>query len=144
MGKLKRGIVEVYRGKSPYVQYSALGLVARASGHGMKCCIIQFRRNEITSALESLDFVENKLFSVQSREEAESALAHAEKALSGECYDIVVLDSVLDLGEEVLQAKVLENLIRKRPFSVELVLTGDSLPKAIYTLVDLITTVEKW
>ncbi|MEM3372825.1 MAG: cob(I)yrinic acid a,c-diamide adenosyltransferase [Candidatus Anstonellales archaeon] len=142
--KLKRGITEIYYGDNDLVYYPAIGLITRALGHDFNILIIQFKENYVTNILKSIFNNEKYLFDVTKKDNLEFVYNFALEKLSSRTYDIVLLDSILDFFEELGEIKLVD-LIKKRPFDVELVLTGkiNELPKSIYNSAELITMVEE-
>jgi cob(I)alamin adenosyltransferase len=155
--KLDRGLVEVYTGKGKGKTSAALGLALRAIGRGFKVCFVCFfKKNVSGEALAAKEYLAGKLEIYQAGRAgfiwvdtkplpkdydlAKAALDLAKKVIESEKFDIVVLDEInqaMDLGlvsvEEVLK------LIREKPSSVELVLTGRDAPKEIIEIADLVT-----
>ncbi|MCX8166480.1 MAG: cob(I)yrinic acid a,c-diamide adenosyltransferase [Candidatus Micrarchaeota archaeon] len=142
--KLKRGITEIYYGNSDLVYYPAIGLIIRATGHEFKCLVIQFIPNCVTEILKQLKDVDTYFFNARKSDDITMIITHAIDRMISRDYDIILLDGLLDCLDLIDNETLLE-LIKKRPFDVELVLTGktDELPKSIYNSVELITMVTK-
>jgi len=149
--KVPQGLVVVITGHGKGKTSSAMGMVLRASGHGLKTCIIQFMKGDLYSGewdgvkllggLAELHATGKGFCGIQGnpysraehRANAQDAIALArEKMLSGQ-YDVLLLDEInnalkynlVDLGQ------VLE-LLDARPAPLHLVLTGrDAHPEVI-------------
>jgi cob(I)alamin adenosyltransferase len=153
--RLEKGLVQVYTGNGKGKTSAAFGLALRATGRGLKVCIIQFIKGGfdygelyVADKLPGLKlktfgrgkFVSEKKPDSEDVHLAEEALETAEKAVSGGEYDVIVLDEInvaLDLNliktERVLQ------IIKDKPVQIELVLTGRRAPKEIVDAADLVT-----
>jgi len=171
MARLSTGLVQVYTGGGKGKTSAALGLALRAAGHGLRTCIIQFMKRGWESgeriALARLaPEVEVHVFgsgrwgdpskapqdmpwwelppSEEDRAEGQRALAFGRRAMTSGEWDIVVLDEVLGaLARDLLSLDHLLALIRDRPPSVELVLTGRDAPPEIIAAADLVTEMQE-
>lgn len=149
--KVPQGLVVVITGHGKGKTSSAMGMVLRASGHGLKTCIIQFMKGDLYSGewdgvkllgdLAELHATGKGFCGIQGnpysraehRANAQDAIALARvKMLCGQ-YDVLLLDEInnalkynlVDLGQ------VLE-LLDARPAPLHLVLTGrDAHPEVI-------------
>ncbi|MDE1862650.1 MAG: cob(I)yrinic acid a,c-diamide adenosyltransferase [Thaumarchaeota archaeon] len=154
----KDGLVIVYTGKGKGKTTAALGMALRALGYDYKVCMIQFIKGswhygEMTSSrrLEPdfelaavgkgfVGILDDKSPIEDHKKMAGEALAIARKKISSGNYRIVILDEInyaVNLGlvplEDLLQ------LIRDRPPSVSLVLTGNHARDEVVELADLVT-----
>ncbi len=134
--KLKRGIVEVYIGKPEDVSPIVLGLVARAYGHNINSICVQFFETEFSETLKKFRWM--RLLDLSKEETAHKDIQRIKDILTSKEYSIVWLERFLDAK---VSEEDLKEIISSRPFDVELVLTGEELPKSIYNLADLITSV---
>lgn len=150
---MRKGYVQVYTGNGKGKTTAALGLALRAAGAGMKVFIAQFVKEERCSEHLALErFGEMIVYRQYGRglirnEPAEEDVAGAREgmrevsdAVHSGAYDVVILDEInvaVSLGligvEEVLA------LIREKPDSVELVLTGRNAHDAVMEEADLVT-----
>ncbi|MEN6440537.1 MAG: cob(I)yrinic acid a,c-diamide adenosyltransferase [Syntrophobacter sp.] len=156
----RAGLVVVLTGYGKGKTSSALGMVLRACGHGMKVCMIQFMKGDIFTgeweAVKKLDCdVEiiptgmgfcgiqgNPYPHPVHRDAAQRALSLAKERIDSGKYDLIVLDEINNAihlklvdGEQVLE------LIGKKPPLLHLVLTGrDALPE-IVELADTVSEV---
>ena len=153
MTKLDKGLVQVYTGNGKGKTTAAFGLALRASGSGLSTCIYQFAKGAPSGEIAAIRKLSNvkvmrsgscRLIrgkpSATDKTAARVQLKRAAKGLISGKYDVVILDEVnvaMGLGL-VSQEDVLE-LIRKRPDSVEIVLTGRNCPVAIIKKADLVT-----
>jgi cob(I)alamin adenosyltransferase len=147
--------VEVFTGDGRGKTSAALGVALRAAGHDLRVHVIQFMKGDYpygerralaclpnvrVSVFGHEHFVDPNDVQPEERAEAERALAKARDVIaSGEC-DVVVLDEVnVAVGWKLLDTADVLDLIRSRPRSVELVLTGRYAPASIIEAADLVT-----
>ncbi len=137
---------------------SALGMVARALGHGMKVGVVQFLKGEWNTG--EIDFFKQQpnvqweimpagfTWETQNREsDVASSLQAWEKAsamLSDESIDLVVLDELTYLlhYEYLNEDEVLEALM-KRPENQHLVVTGRGASNALVELADTVSEIKE-
>ncbi|MGQ9675251.1 MAG: cob(I)yrinic acid a,c-diamide adenosyltransferase [Chloroflexota bacterium] len=150
----EQGLVQVYTGNGKGKTTAALGLTLRAVGQGLRVYIGQFLKGVPYGEVAALarlpnvtikqfgrpEWVDPTCITAEDRAMAERALqAIAEAVHSGE-YDVVILDEVnVAAGWGLLDVDEVVQLIKSRPASVELVLTGRSAPPEFVDLADLVT-----
>jgi len=156
----KKGLVLVYTGSGKGKTTASLGLALRASGHGGKVFMVQFRKNnpkygEIQAIQKFLpDFtvvqsgkgkilIRGHLMQEDVNEAWNGFLQGKEALLSGR-YDLVIFDEIniaMDYGllpvEEVLQ------MLSERPPHVDVVLTGRNAPQVVVDAADLVSEVRE-
>jgi len=75
---------------------------------------------------------------------ARKALQYADEAIHSGKYQLVVLDEVLRaVGEKLFTKRDLMMVVKSKPKSVHLVLTGHRVPKEIVGMADLVTEMKK-
>ena len=154
-----KGLVLVFTGDGKGKTTAALGTVLRALGHGMRVYIVFFMKgNHDYGEYRTLSKLPNVSLSSfgfgkltdpanirpEEREQAKLALEAARKAVASGRYDLVVLDEVnvalafnlIDLGDVI-------KLLKDRPASVELILTGRYAVSQIIDEADLVTEMVK-
>lgn len=139
----RMGLVVVITGNGKGKTTSALGMVLRAVGHGMRVCLIQFMKGDMYSgeidAIPRLaPLVEHHMTGkgfcgirgnpypfAEHRANAQDAIALArEKIVSGE-FDMVVLDEINNaLKLKLVDLPQVLELLDVRPHLLHLVLTG--------------------
>ena len=156
------GLVLVLTGNGKGKTTSALGMLLRACGHGMKVCAVQFMKGDIYTGewdgMRKLDCdVElipagmgfcgiqgNPFTHAQHREAAQHAVALArERIRSGE-YDSLILDEInnaVHLG--LVDVEQVLDLIREKPPLTHLVLTGRDAHPAVLELADTVSEVNE-
>jgi len=150
--KLKHGYIQVYTGNGKGKTTAALGLALRAAGAGLKVYIVQFIKNGRYSEIRALkkhknikveQFGKGCLIRKPKKIDmdcAKNGLKHAEKIISGKTYDIVILDEInVALYLKLITIADVIKILRKKPRSTEIILTGRYAPKKIIDMADLVT-----
>ena len=135
---MKQGLVQVYFGRGKGKTTAALGQGFRATGHGFKVYMIQFMKGNTkygeVEAIKNTPNFELKQFGTPDLievpreidfEEGKKALEFAEKIITENKHDIVILDEVgVAIEMNIVDVEDVLKLIEKKPDNVELVLTG--------------------
>jgi cob(I)alamin adenosyltransferase len=154
--RLGRGYVQVYTGDGKGKTTAALGIAMRAAGHGMKVRIFQFMKGQIEyGELEAArllfphveilqfgreTFVDRKEPDPEDLRLARQGWEAAREAILEKKADIVILDEIncaMDFGL-LSVAEVLE-VLRGKPYDLEVILTGRNAPMEIVEAADLVT-----
>jgi cob(I)alamin adenosyltransferase len=155
---MQRGYVQVYTGNGKGKTTAAIGLAIRAAGAGQRVFFCQFLKSQNYSEITSLKRFEdvitvkqfgNENFIVKVPTDSDIALAMEgfEEALNAtmSCkYDIVVLDEInyaIHLNLIKLQSVV--QLIKNKPVSVEIILTGRNAATEIIEIADLVSEIKE-
>ena len=158
----KDGLVIVYTGNGKGKTTAALGLALRAIGYEHKVCMLQFIKGswhygemDSSKKLEpnfeliaiGKGFV-GILDDNSPREEHEKYAAEALKIcrekIFSEKYNVVILDEVnyaINLG--LINVEEIIKLIKNKPASLDLVLTGNHAKDEIIKLADLVTEMKE-
>ena len=151
---MRKGYVQVYTGNGKGKTTAALGLALRAAGAGMSVFLGQFIKEVKASEHKALGRFADLITVAQfgrgmcitrepAREDIEAALEGmrmASEALASGRYDMVILDEInvaVSLG--LIDVEDVLRLIRERPSTIELVLTGRGADERIITEADLVT-----
>ncbi len=155
----EKGIVVIYTGDGRGKTTAALGLCMRAIGWKNKVCVIQFFKSENFICGEKIFCKEKgiEMYSMgigysweKSPEEQRSGIRNAwelaKSKLEDENYDLVVLDEVLHVFgkkeftvKDILTEEGLKRELQKRPFSMDVVLTGRGAGKVLIDFADMVT-----
>lgn len=154
--RLGRGYVQVYTGDGKGKTTAALGVAMRAAGHGLSVEIFQFMKgnieygelegarrlspNVVIHQLGRETFVDRKEPDPEDARMARRGWELAKEAIRRRSADIIVLDEincVMDFGM-IPVAEVVE-VLRGKPYDMELILTGRSAPPEIVEAADLVT-----
>ena len=137
---------------------SALGMVARALGHGLKVGVVQFLKGEWNTG--EIDFFKQQenvrweimpsgfTWETQNREadiaSSEKAWSYAMSMLNDSEVDLVVLDELTYLLHyEYLNEDDVLNALMKRPESQHLVVTGRGASDALVELADTVSEIKE-
>jgi cob(I)alamin adenosyltransferase len=152
----ERGLTIVFTGEGKGKTSAALGIALRASGYGMRTCIIQFIKGGTESgeseAIRKLPTVElhgmgkgfvfeetGREFDVH-RRSAQAGLRLAEERMASRAVDILVLDEINNatrLG--LIDTGQLLDLIDRKPPTLHLILTGRDADPAVLEKADTVT-----
>jgi len=158
--KQPRGLVVVITGNGKGKTTSAMGMVLRACGHGLRSCIIQFMKGDLYSGewdgvtllggLVELHATGKGFCGIRGnpypREEhranAQAAMALArEKMLSG-AFDLVILDEINNAVKlQLVDLEQLLQLLEARPEKLHLVLTGRNAAPEVVARADTVSEV---
>jgi cob(I)alamin adenosyltransferase len=153
------GLVVVLTGNGKGKTSSALGMVVRSCGHGMKVCMIQFMKGDLFTgeweAVKKFDceaeivaggmgfcgIQGNPYSHTAHREAAQSTLLIAKEKIQSGKYDLIILDEINNAVHlNLVDLEELLDLVRNKPPFLHLVLTGrDAAPE----LIDLADTVSE-
>lgn len=151
------GLTIIYIGDGKGKTSAAAGLAVRAAGTGFKVLYLQFIKGDWPSGerqvLAGLPQVEVKLMGLgfvgilgdrkpfQAHvDAAKKAMAESIKALKSKKYDLVVLDEAISAIEaKILTVDDVYKIIKSKPKSVHLCLTGHKRIKKLIDAADLVT-----
>lgn len=152
-------MIQIYTGNGKGKTTAALGLALRAVGHGLKVIMIQFMKGkinygELTSAqrlpnfeIEQYgrpDFVNPENPDKEDISLAQTALKRAREVIHSRSYDMVILDEInVAASFGLIQLSDVIDLMRKKPESVELILTGRYMPEEFIEYADLISEIRE-
>lgn len=153
-------MIQLYTGDGKGKTTAALGLVLRAVGAGKQVAIIQFDKGgerysertalerfpEVQAFVTGLDRREGKGFRMgvtdEDKQEGERGLVILDDVLK-QSFDLIVLDEIntsTSLG--IVDEQRVLDVLKNRPESVEIVLTGRNAPQSFIDLADLVSEVK--
>jgi cob(I)alamin adenosyltransferase len=151
----KKGLIEVFTGNGRGKTSAAMGIVLRALGHDLRVFIVFFMKgkfpygeqkvlarfpNVTFSVFGSLDFVDPRNVREKDREEARKALQAARDAMLSGKYDLIILDEVnVAAAWGLIGVEEVLNLMKDKPDTVELILTGRYADPRVVKQADLVT-----
>jgi cob(I)alamin adenosyltransferase len=151
-------IVQLFTGRGKGKTSAAMGSVMRASGYGLKVCVIFFVNGQHWlgkyRSLTALDNIDCYVFGESGLERPEDigareiewgrkALAATIQAVTSGKYDLVVLDDINKaVAWNIVDIESVVQLIKQKPADVELILTGEGAPHMIISMADLVTEIE--
>lgn len=156
----EKGLIQVYTGNGKGKTTSALGLAMRALGHGANVIVIQFMKGwenygELVTAskLERFkiiqtgrpDYVYKGKEQPEDYKEAERGIETALRIISGsEKCDMLILDEInVALEYGLVPVGSVIGLMKKKPFEMELVLTGRGACSELIEIADLVTDMQE-
>ncbi|TPE55632.1 cob(I)yrinic acid a,c-diamide adenosyltransferase [Maribrevibacterium harenarium] len=137
---------------------SALGMVARALGHGMKVGVVQFLKGtwdtgeigffkaqpNVTWHIMGSGFTWETQNRAADEASSEEAWQHAQTLLQDESYDLVVLDELTYLLHyEYLDAEKVLSALMNRPENQHLVVTGRGASDELVELADTVSEIKE-
>lgn len=158
--KKPHGLIVVITGNGKGKTTSAMGMVLRASGHGLRSCIIQFMKGDLYSGewdgvkllgklaelhatgMGFCGIQGNPYTHAEHRASAQRAIELARGKIAGGAFELVVLDEI----NNALQLKLIDldqvlDLITGKPAQMHLVLTGRSAHPEVVELADTVSEV---
>jgi cob(I)alamin adenosyltransferase len=154
------GLVVVLTGYGKGKTSSALGMVFRACGHGMKVCMLQFMKGDIfTGEWEAVKKMNcdveiiptgmgfcgiqgNPYSHAQHREAAQRALKLAKERITSGDYDLIVLDEINNaIHLKLVDLDQVLDLIRSKPPLLHLILTGRDATPEVIAMADTVSEV---
>lgn len=158
--KKPQGLVVVITGNGKGKTTSAMGMVLRASGHGLRTCIIQFMKGDLYSGewdgvkllgglvelhatgMGFCGLQGNPYSRAEHRESAQAAVELVREKMATGGFDIVVLDEI----NNALQLKLVDleqvlQMIAARPAQMHLVLTGRNAATEVIEQADTVSEV---
>ncbi len=158
----KKGYIHVYMGLGKGKTTCALGLAFRSIGAGFNVMMVQFLKNWDTSELNSIKMLSQKfnIYRIESRKsftynlsqeelevlrkEIKVEFEQAKKFIYENKYDLIILDEVLGAIEGgFIDEEMVLDIMKNKPDSLELVLTGRNASDKIIENADLVSNIGK-
>lgn len=155
---MKNGLVHIYTGDGKGKTTAALGLAFRAAGHEKKTYILQFLKGRKTGELNLINQISkiklekvNKTgkFYIQMNKKEKMELKNTTQQawnnlrrwlIDDQSFEIIILDELLGaLHNKLVSIKQVITLIREKPSSKELILTGRGAPDELIEMADYVT-----
>lgn len=156
--KLKKGCVQIYTGNGKGKTTAALGLALRATGAGLKVFIGQFAKGshcsehkaiaKFTTGIAIRRFGK-KCFIRRTPDDddiklAQKGFSEIREIMASRKYDLVILDEITTANKYgLVEVDEVLDLIKTRPATVELVLTGRNADKRLIKAADLVTEMKE-
>jgi cob(I)alamin adenosyltransferase len=149
---MSKGLIHIYTGNGKGKTTAALGLALRACGHDLKVILIQFIKGSIAG--EHKFTSKHKSFKIfklndedcfkkpkeQQKKEVREILEIATRTLTGNEYDMVILDEIfMAYNMRFITVNEIINLMDIKPAHVELIMTGRMAPFKAIEHADLVT-----
>lgn len=159
MNCLGQGYIHIYTGNGKGKTTAALGLALRAAGWGLKTRMIQFMKGQFYGELESaklLRCVTIEQFghphfcrSTKTPDEADLAMARQaftriNELLSAPESDILIADEAITaVLFNLISEEDLLGLMARKPYGLELILTGRGATPKLIEAADLVTDMQE-
>jgi len=160
--KHPQGLVVLITGNGKGKTTSAMGMVLRACGHGLKTCIIQFMKGDLYSGewdgIKRLDdLVElhatgkgfcglqgNPYSKHEHRANAQDAIALAKERIASGAFDLLVLDEINNaLKLNLVDLQQVHDLLDARPADMHMILTGRNAHEELIERADTVSEVNE-
>lgn len=151
---MKQGLVQIYTGEGKGKTTAALGLAIRAAGRDLKVFIAQFAKGVFYGEIKALKRFEpqitlhqygRKTFIHDEPSEKDVRMARegwreTQEVMERCLCDLLIVDEIgIALYYGLVTLEEVRELIRRKPETVELVLTGRKIPAELYPEADLVT-----
>ena len=151
------GLIHVYTGDGKGKTTAALGVAMRALGWGKRVCMIQFIKGyadigeghfaeEMKNRFVLRQFARQETRGIDEdavydrKIAAEEALTYAESVIAAGKFDLVILDEINNaLHYRLIDIKRVLDMLRAKPVTTEIILTGRYAPQAIIDIADYVT-----
>ncbi|MCK4508859.1 MAG: cob(I)yrinic acid a,c-diamide adenosyltransferase [Desulfuromonadales bacterium] len=158
--KQPHGLVVIITGNGKGKTTSAMGMVLRASGHGLKSCIIQFMKGDLyTGEWDGVKMLAglvelhatgmgfcgiqgNPYSHAEHRASAQAAIELAQAKMASGDYEILILDEINNaLKLKLVDLQQVLELIKGKPALMHLVMTGRNAHPEVVELADTVSEV---
>lgn len=159
---MEKGLTIVYTGKGKGKTTAALGIALRAVGYKKKICMIQFIKGSwhygemhsskklepefemIAVGKGFVGIMDDKSPKEDHEETAKEAIRISKEKIQSGTYDIVILDEInYAINLELVSIREVMELIKSKPFEMDLILTGNYAKKEIIETADLVTEMKE-
>lgn len=153
--KCPQGLIVVFTGNGKGKTSAAMGILARATGQGLRVGVIQFIKSPERTYGESITakrlnipfqsmgdgFVFRRTDQSQARKAAQAAWEEAQRWICSQNYDVIILDEITYLfAYGWLDPKpAISWLKENKPIHLTLVMTGRNAPPELIEFADLVT-----
>jgi len=153
---LTNGLIHVYTGNGKGKTTAAIGLGIRALGNGLKVLMIQFMKGRRYSELDALEQVKDFTVVQFGRDEfvskknpekididlAQKGISYAREVLQKNLFDVVILDEInVAVDFQLIALDEVLNLLKLKPKTMELILTGRYAPPELIKHADVVSEV---
>jgi len=160
--KQPHGLVVVITGNGKGKTTSAMGMALRASGHGLRTCIIQFMKGDLytgewdgvkllgglvelhATGMGFCGILGNPFTHAEHRASAQAAVELARAKMASGDYQIVVLDEINNaLKLKLVDLEQVLALVKDKPRLMHLVMTGRDAHPDVVELADTVSEVRE-
>jgi cob(I)alamin adenosyltransferase len=160
--KLKKGLIQIYTGDGKGKTTAALGQGLRSCGRGLKVWMVQFLKSGDTGELHSVAtlqpffeifrFEKERGFfwtlSEQEKQELKEDINYGfgfiKRVVSNNECDVLIIDELLGvLGNRLLEVNEVVELLKSKPDTMEIIITGRNVPAELLEIADLVTEMKE-
>jgi len=160
--KLERGLIQVYTGDGKGKTTAALGQGLRSCGRGLKVYMVQFLKGGDTGELHSVEKLQTlfKIFRFERdrgffwqldekekkelKEDIDRGFAFIKDVINNNECDILIIDELLGvLGNNLFTVEEVIEVLKSKPSTMEIIITGRNAPKEIIEAADLVTEMKE-
>jgi len=149
-----RGVLLIHTGNGKGKSSSAFGMLARALGHGMKVAVVQFIKGSGTTGEEKFfrqfpqvsyhvmgeGFTWETQDIERDKQVAQTAWQQAQKILSDDSYQLVLLDELnIALKCDLLSTEQIIADLKHRPIMQHVIVTGRGAKDELIEIADTVT-----
>lgn len=153
-----RGKIHIYTGNGKGKTTAAIGLALRSAGAGKEIFIGQFVKSQIYS---EIDFINNNIPQIKTAQygldcfiineptkedvfAAKEGLADIKDKIHSSKYDLIILDEInIAFYYNLFSVEEFISILKSKPSSCEIVLTGRYAPKELIDLAGLVTEMQE-
>lgn len=156
------GCIQVYTGNGKGKTTAALGQGIRAYGNGLKVIMVQYLKSGYTGELNTINNL-NQNFEIYRFEkerdffwnlseaekedlqkEINTATDFVEEVIKENKCDMLILDEIIGaMGNNLIDVDKLIKVLKSKPKSMEIILTGRNAPEWLIELADLVTEMKE-
>ncbi len=154
---MNKGYCHIYTGNGKGKTTAAIGLTIRSLGHNKKVAIIQFMKDDknygefqyLHDKILFLQMGRNEFVDYDNPEDidiklAKEALIKANEIVQSAEYDLVILDEInVAVMFSLIDEKSVLDIMKNKPESMELILTGRGATKEMMEFADLVTEMKE-
>ena len=159
---MQKGLVIVYTGKGKGKTTSALGIALRSIGYGYNVCMIQFIKGSwhygemnsanmlkpwfelIAAGKGFVGIIDDNKSLEEHIQIAQNAIAICKKKIQSKEYNTIILDEInYAINLNLINTNEVIEMIKSKPFELNIVLTGNYAKKEIIELADLVTEMKE-
>lgn len=158
--KLEQGFIQVYTGNGKGKTTAAIGQAVRALGAGLRVYFVQFMKDHPYGEVKILEGFAPQLkllrygndafvFKKQPPsallvQEMKQGLDEARQAMLSGDYDVIILDEILvSVYFKLFTVEDVKKILKEKPLTVELILTGRYSPPEINDQADLVSEIKE-
>ncbi len=155
---MQQGFIHIYTGNGKGKTTAAIGLAIRAVGAEKKVFIGQFVKNMIYSEIKTINSIIPQIQTAQygnscflkrdineeDKIAAQKGLTDIKEKLTSNLYDVVILDEItIAIYYKLISVKDVLDVIKQKPKSTELIITGRYAPSELIDIADLISDIQE-